>query len=201
MTDVWRRREVAWGQYGEKLAETNSDLTSPREIRERKCSRKILVPRGQTLPAAASSRDGPFPYRSTVAKGPFQAHLIGVPSVTKHLFERAVVVSSNLAILNGGVPDAVVVSSNLAILNGGDPEVLLQALVLGPSISLVKIMQSGAPPTGLNAVPVDPEQSLPRSFPGGLAAVGGAASIFEGLMLATEEERSLLRKLREYRFI
>ena len=147
-----------------------------------------MVPRGQTLPAAASSRDGPFPYRSTVAKGPFQAHLIGVPSVTKHLFERAVVVSSNLAILNGGVPDAVVVSSNLAILNGGDPEVLLQALVLGPSISLVKIMQSGASPTGVNAVPVDPEQSLPRSFPGGLAAVGGAASIFEGLMLATVQK-------------
>ena len=100
VTDVWRKRVVAWrGQYGEKLAETNSDLTSPREIRERKCSRKILVPRRQTLPAAASSRDGPFPYQSTVAKGPFQAHLIGVPSVTKHLFERvvsAVVVSSNL---------------------------------------------------------------------------------------------------------
>ena len=164
--------KVTWrGQYGEKLAETNSDLTSPREIRERKYSRKILVPRRQTLPAAASSRDGPFPYRSTVAEGPFQAHLIGVPSVTKHLFERAVVVSSNLAILNGGVP-----------------EVLLQALVLGPSISLVKIMQSGAHPTGVNAVPVDPEQSLPRSFPRGLAAVGGAASIFEGLMLATVQK-------------
>ena len=52
----------------------------------------------------------------------------------------------------------------------------------------VKIMQSGAPPTGVNAVPVDPEQSLPRSFPGGLAAVGGAASIFEGLMLATAQK-------------
>ena len=41
-------------------------------------------------------------------------------------------------------------------------------------------MQSG--------VSVDPEQSLPRSFPGGLAAEGDAASIFEGLMLAAEGE-------------
>ena len=41
------------------------------------------------------------------------------------------------------------------------------------------------PPPGVYAVPVDPEQSLPRSFPGGLAAEGDAASIFEGLMLAT----------------
>ena len=52
----------------------------------------------------------------------------------------------------------------------------------------VKIMQSGAPPRGVNGVPVDPEQSLPRSFPGGLAAVGRAASIFEGLMLATVQK-------------
>ena len=57
-----------------------------------------------------------------------------------------------------------------AILNGGVPKSPLQSLVLGPSISLsilageVKIMQSG--------VPVDPEQSLPRSFSGGLAAEG-----------------------------
>ena len=92
--------------------------------------------------------------------------------------------------MNGGDPEVLlqVLLRCRAILNGGDPEVLLQALVLGPSISLVKIMQSGAPPTGVNAVPVDPEQSLPRSFPGGLAAVGGAASIFEGLMLATVQK-------------
>ena len=48
-------------------------------------------------------------------------------------------------------------------------------------------MQSGVPP-GAHAVPVDPEQSLPRSFPGGLAAEGDAASIFEGLRLATGNE-------------
>ena len=41
-------------------------------------------------------------------------------------------------------------------------------------------MQSG--------VSVDPEQLLPRSFPGGFAAQGDAASIFEGLMLAAEGE-------------
>ena len=51
-----------------------------------------------------------------------------------------------------------------------------------------KIMQSGVPPPGAHAVPVDPEQSLPRSFPGGLAAEGDAASIFEGLMLAAGDE-------------
>ena len=40
-TDVWRKRMVAWwGQYGEKLAETNSDLTSAREKRKIKCSQK-----------------------------------------------------------------------------------------------------------------------------------------------------------------
>ena len=59
LTDVWRKRVVAWwGQYGEKLAETNSDLTSAREKRKRKCSRKILVPRRQTLLATASSLNG-----------------------------------------------------------------------------------------------------------------------------------------------
>ena len=41
---------------------------------------------------------------------------------------------------------------------------------------------------GAHAVPVDPEQSLPRSFPGGPAAVGDAAFIFEGLMLAAGDE-------------
>ena len=64
---------------------------------------------------------------------------------------------------------------------------------LGPSISLGvlagEVLQPCAPP-GAHAVPVDPEQSLPRSFPGGAAAVGDAASVFRGLELAAGDERS-----------
>ena len=82
------------------------------------------------------------------------------------------------------------ISSNLERWRPGGP---LQSLVLGPSFSPrilageVKIIQSCVPP-GARAVPVDPEQSLPRSFPGGPAAIDDAASIFEGLMLAAGDE-------------
>ena len=54
---------------------------------------------------------------------------------------------------------------------------------------MVEVLQPCAPP-GARAVPVDPEQSLPRSFPGGPAAVGDAASIFEGLELTAGDEHS-----------
>ena len=78
VTDVRRKRVVAWwGQYGEKLAETNSDLISARQKRKTKCFRKILVPRRQTLLATASSLDGPaaaWAMSKCYSQVPFQAH-------------------------------------------------------------------------------------------------------------------------------
>ena len=49
-----------------------------------------------------------------------------------------------------------------------------------------KVLQLSAP-LGVHAVPVDPEHSLPRSFPSGTAAVGDAASV-RGLELAAGDE-------------
>ena len=57
VTDVLRKRVVVWwGQYGEKLDETNSDLAFAQE--KKTCSRKILVSRRQALLSSASSLDG-----------------------------------------------------------------------------------------------------------------------------------------------
>ena len=62
---------------------------------------------------------------------------------------------------------------------------------LGPGISLGvagKVLQPSAPLEVHAVVPVDPEHSLPRSFPSGTAAVGDAASVFRGLELAAGDE-------------
>ena len=61
---------------------------------------------------------------------------------------------------------------------------------LRPGISLGeagKVLQPSVP-LEEHAVPVDPEHSLPRSFPSGTAAVIDAASVFRGLELAAGDE-------------
>ena len=88
-------------------------------------------------------------------------------------------------------PSVLVVSSNLERSrprrSSSGPE------VLGPSISM-SILAGGAlqprVPPGTYIVPINPEQSLPRSFPGGRAAADSAASVFKGLVFATGKEHS-----------
>ena len=56
------------------------------------------------------------------------------------------------------------------------------------SILAGEVLQPCVPP-GTHAVPIIPGQPGPRSFPGALAAADdGAASVFEGLMLAAGDE-------------
>ena len=50
-----------------------------------------------------------------------------------------------------------------------------------------EVLQPSAPP-GVHAIPVNPARSLPRSFPGGTAAVGDVASVLRGLGLAAGDE-------------
>ena len=152
VTDVLRKRVVAWwGQYGEKLDETNSDLASAREKKKRKeMLEKILVLPKQTLLARASSLDesgAAFPTLKCCNRVPFQAHWLECrPSPSTS-------------------PSVLVVSNNLERWR---PRRSFSGL--GPSISLCILTEEEMQPyvsPGAHDVPVDPEQSLPRSFPGG----------------------------------